>query len=71
MRLSTVWTPRPKRYGTLPKIRRLQPHQMMSRRCRCLTGLGLHRKSEAKNNKVKSSKHRPILAEVWFAFFRT
>src|SRR5450631_4098428 len=42
----TDWTPRPRRYGTPPKIRPLALRRMISRKRRCLTGPVWRRESD-------------------------
>ena len=43
-----AWTPRPKRYGTPPRIRPPAPCRTMSRKRRCSTGPIWRRKSDGK-----------------------
>src|SRR6267142_2342302 len=43
-----AWTPRPKRYGTPPRIRPLAPRRTMSKKRRCSTGPVWRRKSDGK-----------------------
>ena len=48
------WTPRQRRYGTLPKIRHPALAPAISRKRPCLTGPGLHRKSSGKPTVIET-----------------